>query len=200
MIEALTFEQLEEYVKKNYSDNEQRVVGIMLANYTEPSTKEIIDQRWLYWHNNTAFDFDIFWPGYGAYLFKQATPCQRILEYQGNERNTFFDIQSFVATQHYFNDTLHLPYQGGMVLFLVDCHAGNLDFAKALRIELELSDRPDHMRIRRIMEIVTTNARLERNVSFIKKELRIADFKNYIKKPGTINGIIKFLCGILGLF
>ena len=89
MVEALSFNGLQNMVRKRYDHDEQRVVGIMLARYDMGIAREIVEQCYRYWDLNSQKYFDVFWAGYGMYLSpSEESATKTILKYEGNEKKS----------------------------------------------------------------------------------------------------------------
>lgn len=197
MVEALTLAKLHEQVRERYDYDERRVVGIMMARYDLGSTKEIVEQNYLYWHHNTRRHFDIFWAGYGAYLADES-PTKTVLRFPGNEKRVYFDLDAFIEIKDQLNVNFRLPYEDKIQLILVNYHDGQVWFEESLKICLEENLDTDYAKIREIMEFVSNECRLECEITPIARKLKSARFKN-IFKGITLSDAIGTAIGIMGL-
>lgn len=199
MEKTLTLVKLREQVRERYDHDEQRVVGIMMARYDLGLTKDIVEQSYQYWHHNTGEYFDVFWAGYGAYLFPgDESPTKTILRFPGNTQNVYFDLDAFIEIKNEFNECLNLPYNDKLQLILLNYHDGQLWFNESLRIDLEENLDANYARIREIMEFVTNECRSEHEVASIAAKLRIGKFKDTFKGV-TLSDTISTIIGIMGI-
>ena len=199
MVEALTLAKLCEQVKERYDHDERRVVGIMMARYDLGATKDIVEQSYQYWHHNTRKYFDVFWAGYGAYLFPgDESPTKTILKFPGNTNRVYFDLDAFIEIKDQFNASFRLPYEDKIQLILVNYHDGQLWFEESLKICLEENLDANYTKIREIMEFVSNECRLECEITPIARKLKSARFKN-IFKGITLSDAISTAIGIMGL-
>lgn len=197
MVEALTLAKLREQVSERYDHDERRVVGIMIARYDLGATKEIVEQSYQYWHHNTRNYFDIFWAGYGAYLDYES-PTKTILEFPGNEKRVYFDLDAFIEIKDQFNACFRSSYQDKLQLILVNYHDGQLWFDESLQICLEENLDANYAKIREIMEFITNECRSEYEIAPIARKLKNEKFKN-IFRGITLSDAISTAIGIVGL-
>lgn len=133
MIPALNKTELDKIVAKNYDKDESRIVGLMMARYSGEN-KPYIDNNYLYWHKQTGKNFDIFWPGYGKYVFNS----NKTLDFEENKDGVYFDIDAYINVNNTLKNAIknYRPTDGGPVLILLNYRDGSLDYSKALIIKL----------------------------------------------------------------
>ena len=199
MVKALTLRKLQNEIQERYDLDEQRVVGIMLARYEIGITKEIVDQCYQYWNLNSRKYFDVFWAGYGAYLSPyEESPTKTILRFQGNDDRVYFDLEAFIEIKNRFNVVFKSPYNDRLQLILVNYRNGRLRYNESLKIDLEENLDPNYVKIREIMEFVTTECRSEHQVASIARKLKVEHFKDIIKGV-TISDVISTAIGLAGM-
>lgn len=198
MVEALTLEKLQQQVQDRYDYDEERVVGIMLARYGLSITERIIEQSYQYWHINSSRYFDVFWAGYGAYLPRSdESSTKKILNYPGNDKRAYFDLEAFVEIKNQFKDRFNSPYHDKLQLILVNYREGKLHFDESIQINLEENLDPDHAKIREIMELITEECRSAHQVAPIAKKIKLGRLNDIIKGV-TISDIINVAIGLAG--
>lgn len=199
MVDALSLNELQVKVQERYDYDEQRVVGIMLARYDIGITKEIVDQCYQYWNLNTRKYFDVFWAGYGAYLSPNDESTTRtILQFSGNKRRVYFDLEAFIEIKDQFNSVFKLPYRDRLQLILVNYRDGKLHFDESLKIDLEDNLDRNYTKIRETMEFVSLECHSAHEVFSIARKLKFEHFKDIIKGV-TFSDVVSTAIGLSGL-
>lgn len=171
----------------------------ILARYDLGVTKDIIEQSYQHWHRNTRKYLDVFWAGYGAYLFPgDESPTKTILKFPGNTQRAYFDLDAFIEIKDQFNKFFRSPYEDKLQLILVNFHNGQLWFDQSLKIDLEENLDANYAKIREIMEFVTNECRSECEVAPIAAKLRTEKYKDAFKGV-TLSDAIGTIIGIAGL-
>ena len=182
MQEALTLEMLHRMVKHRYDTDEQRVVGLMLARYDIPLTRDMIDQCYLYWHKNTGKNFDVYWAGYGEYLSPQdESPFKTVMDFRGNEDRAYFDMDAFIDFKNECNRIFETRYNDHPWLVLMNYRDGRLHFDESIRVDLEDNYEGNMAKLRSVMEEITWLCRSESSVTPIARYMKFTELKDIIK-------------------
>ncbi|WP_407855590.1 hypothetical protein [Enterococcus hailinensis] len=124
----------------NYNVNRSsEIFGIIFARPTSLN-KKFIQDNYYYWNVFSGNNFDVFWPGYGAYY--NAEDVQKMsliaLKVDGLKTDLQFHTESFIQTEREikdynpkfkFDDTYPL-------LVLLEYKNGNVDYGSSLFIQL----------------------------------------------------------------
>ena len=139
MLQALNIAKIKEIAKKRYAYDEERIVGILLARYTNDRIADLVANYYPYWDKNTWEYFDVFWAGYGEYLSKyEEGEGKIILKFRDNKKNVYFDEKAFVRVKNKINQIYpRKKYKDGVELILVNYRQGQLYFEESMRIILD---------------------------------------------------------------
>ncbi len=198
MINALTLNELENKVYEKYGNEQQKIVGIMLARYDLPLTRSLINSCYLYWHYNTAHTLDLYWAGYGEYLCPtNASDSKIILDFVDNNTHVYYDRNAFISIKNEFNKIFKEPYQDKLQLILVNYSNGKLKFKESIKIDLEKNLDDNLATIRELFEFITNECANTIDVSDIARKLKCKQIKNSIKGI-TISDAISIATGLIG--
>lgn len=201
MVEALSFERLNDKVSEKYDFDEKRIVGIMLARYDLPIAQSIIDNCYLYWHHNTGKIIDIFWAGYGEYLCPDdESGCKIILKFPDNKTRVYYDLTAFISIKNEFNQIFKKPYQDTLQLILVNYYDGKLHFNESIKIDLETNLDSNFANIRQLMEFITNECRETHNVANLVTKLNRERIKGFAKNKLndiTISDVISSIISLV---
>jgi len=196
---ALSLEMLNESVGCKYERDEMRIVGIMLARYEPEITKKIVNENYMYWHDNTNAGFDIFWAGYGAYLPpSEQSGSKIILDFEENTNRVYYDRRAFITVKNELSYALRARYKDHIQLALVNYYDGKLHFDEAFMIDLEENLDENFASIRKIIEWLTEECRRETDVKTILAKIKQEELIKKIKGI-SISDVISTALGIAGL-
>lgn len=193
MVEALTIERLKKEVEGGrYEHDERRIVGIMLARYEIPEVREIINSSYNYWDENSQRDFDVFWAGYGAYLYPdEVSKGKIILDFPDNRKRVYYDQKAFVTIKNECNRIFKKKYKDYMQMVLLNYHDGRLWFEESLCMDL----KNDKESIYEIMEWLIEECSTKSCVEEIKLSYGLKKIKDIVKKITLSDAI-----AVLGIF
>lgn len=135
---ALTLDSLQEQANYKYEHEEKRIVGIMLVRYDISLTRNLINDCYRYWHYNTGKTLDIFWAGYGAYLYEEdQTETKVIMDFPRNDDRAYFDLEAFIGIKDALNSKLKRRYKDRLQFVLLNFSDGKIRFKDAIQIDLE---------------------------------------------------------------
>lgn len=182
MVNALDISELNKRTSEKYGPDERRIVGIILARYDLQIVQSIIDNCYLYWHENTNNYVDFFWAGYGEYLSPtDVTNDKIILKFDGNYTHVYYDRKAFISIKNKFNSELKKPYKDRVELVLVNYHDGKLQFKESFQIDLEENMDSNLTTIRELIEYITVECANTDTVIKLKKKLKRKRIKDYMK-------------------
>lgn len=200
MLPALTFDDLQEKVRSRYEHDEKRVIGIIMARYDISLVKNVVAESYQYWNKNTWRDFDIYWAGYGQYLYHgiKNSSCV-ILQYRGNDCNTYYDEDAFINMKRSLNHHKGVNYRDKFELFLFNYYDGRIHFDEFFCIDLEKNLDENYASIREMIEYLTEACRKEYDVVSLAKTLKGKQLWDTIKGVKA-SDIINTAIGAAGLF
>lgn len=185
MIPALDYSKLESECGKRYAKYESRVTGIILAPYTHPYIKDLVDKFYQHWDINTNKDFDLFWAGYGAYLQETEEKDEKIiLNFSNNRKRVYYDAEAFRSITEKVYANLDKNNQNNMQIVLTNCVYGDLNFDNVIILELKREHHGYDEEIIRIDEIIrriTQQCRSANNIDQVRDEIRKYEFSGWIK-------------------
>ena len=196
---ALSLEKLNERIGYKYERDEMRVVGIMLARYEPEITKKIVNENYMYWHDNTNIGFDIFWAGYGAYLPpSEQSGSKIILDFEENTKRVYYDRRAFITVKNELSYAFRARYKDHIQLALVNYYEGKLHFDESFMIDLEQNLDENLASIRKIIEWLTDECCREANVKTILLKMKQEELIEKIKGI-SISDVISTAIGMAGL-
>ncbi|BCJ96569.1 hypothetical protein acsn021_41380 [Anaerocolumna cellulosilytica] len=182
MIPALSFDELSRRLSERYEYGERRIIGLMLARYDIPIINEIISSCYQYWHKNSGRDFDLFWAGYGEYLWPdKSSPTQFAVNFHGNSTGVYFDLDAFISCKTELNQHKKLIYKDKFELILLNFYDGKIHFDEHVRIDLEKNLDEHYASIREVMEYITDECRAEHDVVSLNRKLLANKFWDTVK-------------------
>lgn len=182
MIPALSFDELNRRLSEKYEYGERRIIGLMLARYDIPIINEIISSCYQYWHKNSGRDFDLFWAGYGEYLWPdKSSPTQFAVNFQGNSIGVYFDLDAFISCKTELNQHKKLIYKDKFELILLNFYDGKIHFDEHARIDLEKNLDEHYASIREVMEYITDECCAEHDVVSLNRKLLANKFWDTVK-------------------
>lgn len=196
MIPGRTIEDIEKYCGCYYENINKRIVGIMIARYSNPSAQDMIKQQYDYWHIKTGKDLLVYWLGYGAYYFPNKSG-QFFVGDIGDEPSVFFDTEVFVQEVEKLNN--HLTIHDEIGLLLCNYYDKKIHLDESVFFELEELMREDNnKRLRLFAEYLFELSKGKNDVAEVTKKL-IREY-NYLKiKPTNwFNTIIQGGLSVLG--
>lgn len=203
MVNALNINELNERTTQNYGPDERRIVGIILARYDLQFVQSIIDNCYLYWHENTNNYVDFFWAGYGEYLSPtDVTNDKIILKFDGNDTRVYYDREAFISIKNEFNKIFKKTYQDRLQLILVNYRDGGLQFDESIQIDLEENMDSNFATIRELIEYITFECANMDNVTDLAKKLRHEHFNDNVRKQIksiTVSDVVGIAIGLAGL-
>ena len=203
MVNALIINELNERTTQNYGPDERRIVRIILARYDLQFVQSIIDNCYLYWHENTNNYVDFFWAGYGEYLSPtDVTNDKIILKFDGNDTHVYYDRQAFISIKNEFNKIFKKTYQDRLQLILVNYRDGGLQFDGSIQIDLEENMDSNFATIRELIEYITFECANMDNVTDLAKKLRHEHFNDNVRKQIksiTVSDVVGIAIGLAGL-
>lgn len=108
MIPALSLDEIID--ECHYKENE-KVVCIMIALYTDDKVKSLISQQYDFWNYYAGKGLDMYWLGYGAYYFPNL-PGQHLVEGVKSMPSVYFDTSIFTKEIKKINDYIKFKYRG----------------------------------------------------------------------------------------
>ena len=203
MVNALNINELNKRTTQNYGPDERRIVGIILARYDLQFVQSIIDNCYLYWHENTNNYVDFFWAGYGEYLSPtDVTNDKIILKFDGNGTHVYYDRQAFISIKNEFNKIFKKTYQDRLQLILVNYRDGRLQFDESIQIDLEENLDSNFATIRELIEYITFECANMDNVTDLARKLRHEHFNDNVRKQIksiTVSDVVGIAIGLAGL-
>jgi len=182
MIKAFGLQAIESEVSQRYDFDEQRIVGIMLARYSISVSKNIIDECYHYWDVNSGKTLDVFWCGYGKYLYPTSEDKKRIpLAPPIDDDGAYFDIAEFVAAKRTLNQRLKRRYNDHVHLILLNYRNGKLHYDEAFQIDLEENIDENNTKIRDLMEWIVDECETTHCVQELVKHLKVEQFFNTLR-------------------
>ena len=182
MIPSLTVHELHRRLSEKYSGGERRIIGIMIGRYDISLVKDIVFECYRYWHKNAGREFDVFWPGYGEYLFPENEGLDKqVLNFYGNDTRVYFDLNAFIEFKKKLKKECGYYYNDKFELLLVNFYENKLRYNEYIRIDLEKNLDDHYARIREFMEFITDECSSESEVKYIAKKIRRKDLWEKVK-------------------
>ena len=186
MVPALSMEEMLEEILRKYEYGEQRIVGIMLARYDVSLVQNVISECYRYWHKYTGRDFDIFWPGYGAYIpMDHKNESIQILNFFKNNDRVYFDLDAFVSFKKIIKKEYLIPYSDHFEILLVNYRDGKLHFNEYIKVNLEKNINLYNESIRDIIEFIIDESRALPSVVELNKKIKTKKIWESIKDIKT---------------
>jgi len=189
MLTALNYVELEQKVRKKYINENQRVMGIVLAYYDDGLVRDLVDDFYMRWNRFTGYDFDMFWAGYG----KAYSPYQgdgiKILEFDDNKDYIFFDSNKFYDIEKRIYANLAETYQGNPQIILLECQNGKMIYDNYYIIDLEFDMKNDTFNYRmtnRLIHEITNVCRNSHNLEDVIRLFEEDEWKKYVKIVGKV--------------
>lgn len=178
MIQAFGLKAIEAEVANRYDFDEQRIVGIMLARYDIAVSISIINECYHYWDVNSGKTLDVFWCGYGKYLYpdpndKKRIPLRPPIDYDG----AYFDMVEFVAAKRMLNQRVKKRYNDHIHLILLNYRNGKLHYDESFQIDLEQNVDTNNAKIRSLMEWIALECETTYRVEDLAKHLKQEQYK-----------------------
>ena len=188
--EALNYLELEKKVKDKNKDYNHRVMGIVLAHYSDSLVKNLVHDFYSRWDRVTGYDLDMFWAGYGKYLPEcNENDGKVILKFDGNENSVYFDTNQFQDIQKKIYTNLKESYKGNPQIILLECQSGALIYDNYYIIDLEFDKGNDTFNYRmtnrlihEIAEVCKNSHNLETVIEIFRKD----EWKEYVKIVGSV--------------
>lgn len=169
MIPALSFESMEEEVKNSFESIPNTIVGIMYARYDIDLVKKTIETCYQYWNTDSNKYFNIFWIGYGAYIFEGSKEIECLKG--GCERyGIHFDLQKFGEFKNIIESRYGIEYKDNFEVIIVESTFGILKFENYLRINLEVEDKNLRSIIQTIINCGKNNTNLEATKEILQEK------------------------------
>lgn len=202
MIPAVDIKEIESMLSKKYDYDERKIVGIMLARYNTSIAKSLINECYDYWDVNAGKAFDVFWCGYGKYMYlsqeesdeSSIMPLDKIICKNGD----FFDLVSFTKSKTKLNQYLRKPYQDHIELVLINYYNGRLHYDELFQIDLEKYSNGNFTIIRELMEWITSQCSSVHDVRKIEKQFQRWHFVNTLHDITLLDWIKEILPMVKG--
>lgn len=151
MIPACNITDITEKLQYHHDYEESCVVGVMFARYGIKLTQEIINECYQFWHKWSGKKFDMFWVGYGEYVYFDPSDTSKIsMTFPGNDTNNYFDIDEFIDTVQFFSMQTNQKwtYSDKLQLMLINYSHSKLRFNEYITVDLEENLDMYHSNIR----------------------------------------------------
>lgn len=173
MTAALDLNLLNESVSNKYDFYENRIVGIMLAEYDRTAAKKMIVDCLKNRYCSAGEQLDIFWAGYGEGLSQKAADDKKIiLDFAGNDKRFYFDTDAYLSIKEKLNDQLSAVGEDRIQIALVSYEKGQLDFNKYVIVDLKANPGTDYEMIEQIMGWLAKECNITHDVVSLIKNLK----------------------------
>ena len=174
MLPALSFEEMKNEIKKRYCSIQKQIVGIIYARYDITLVKSLIESSYKFWDEDSGKDFNIFWIGYGQYVFQENENI-KCLKGGCEDKGIYFDISRFIEFKNKLESDYKIEYIDNFELLIVDCEYGELNLQKYLRINLEVEEQWIRSLIQKVIYCAKNHYQLEQTENTLK-----ANFSNFL--------------------
>ncbi len=184
MIPACNITDITGKLQYHHDYEESCVVGVMFARYGIKLTQEIINECYQFWHKWSGKKFDMFWVGYGEYVYFDPSDTSKIsMTFPGNDTNNYFDIDEFIDTVQFFSmqTDQKWTYSDKLQLMLINYSHSKLRFNEYITVDLEENLDMYHSNIRQLVTDIINKTESMTDVKQIAKSMRTDRFWQAIK-------------------
>ena len=206
MIPALTIDEIKKSCANRYEYGESRIVGIMIARYTIENSQKMIRRQYSHWHYWAGKALDIFWLGYGAYIFP-GEPGQYLVGDINEEPNVYFDAKVFVDGISDLEFLADYKYKDSIGILLCNYHDGAIHLNESAYIDFEVLTVGDDWKDRRLRDFsnsLITECKRSHDVAKVIFRLRtkrssygLLDIRSSAFVTDAVKGLISLFSGFI---
>lgn len=170
MVPALTIKEIEKYCSYHYEFDEKRIIGIMIARYSIPQSQDMIKQQYDFWNRRTGHYLNVYWLGYGAFIFPNKQGQFLVGDY-GNEPSVYFDTNVFVNEVEKLEQYKEICDEIGILL--CNYYDGKIHLNESVFFNLEELMENNNQKLRMFADYLLKLCKKEHDVADATVKLKI---------------------------